>query len=341
MKRPSNRAGGLLLFLTLLAGAGSPTTAQGVGGPAAERLRVPVARVASRPVLPSASVLAPIPQLAGSGTAWAVTWSGTPAVQGAPGTGPELRLWREVGIGTVGLGLLLAGELVPVDTRPVPAAGLDPSEIGWDRDRRSLETMDPGRLAASDWTLKGALALPVAVELAFAPGGTDQWSRAVRSGVVYGEAVALAAGMTWLGKSLFSRPRPYTYMPTSPEPQEAYDPSGERSFRSMPSGHAALAWTGAATALTAYLLDRPGAGWAERAGVGALAGGLATTTSLFRVLAGQHFPSDVWVGSGIGIASGVAVTLIHRDGRPMPTGQALLETVGGVAVGSVLSLLLF
>lgn len=342
----ARRVAGGFGFLALLLSLAVPIAGQAEAGQAASRLRVPVARTA-----PAPHVIGAAEEWGGQGAGAPVTpLSGAAALAEEPGIrAPELRLGREVTLGAAGLGLLLAGEVVGVDTRLVPSGGLDPSEIAWGLDRRSLEGVDRNRLSASDWTLRGALALPVVAELVFGPGGGpgggagegDPWSRALRSGVVYGEAVALAAGMTWLGKSLFSRARPYAYLPGTPDPPGAYDPSRDRAFRSMPSGHAALAWTGAATALTAHLLDRPGARWPERVSAGALAAGLATATALLRVRAGQHFPTDVLAGSGIGSAAGVAVTLLHRDGRPLPTGRALLETTGGMLAGSALALLFF
>ena len=64
-------------------------------------------------------------------------------------------------------------------------------------------------------------------------------------------------------------------------------------------------------------------------------------TALCRVQAGQHFPSDVLVGSGIGVASGIAIPLLHRGDRSLPSRRALLETLGGTVLGSVLVVALF
>jgi len=88
--------------------------------------------------------------------------------------------------------------------------------------------------------------------------------------------------------------------------------------------------------MTDYLLSRPDASWAERVGVGLVGGGLAGATSALRVTAGQHFPSDVIAGAGIGIVTGVAVPLLHRGGRPLPSSEALFEVLGGALVGTLI-----
>lgn len=334
----------VLLLLCLLAFQPAPVAAQegAARGPVRPAVGFPgpPAVLPTRPPAPPVAARGGLPPRLRSVAGSRAPGSGPPGP--ATRTAPELRVGRAAVLAGLGGGLLLAGELVAVDTRPVPPSGLDPVEIGWARDRRAVAApVQRGRLAASDWTLKSALALPVAVEFAFGPGGEGRLSRLVRSGVVYSEALALTAGVTWLGKSWLSRPRPYAYRAERPGPGDAYDPTLERAFRSMPSGHAALAWTGASTALTAYLLDRREApGW-ERVGAGILAGGVATATSLFRVQAGQHFPSDVLAGSALGVASGITVPLLHRDGRPLPSASALLETVGGTVLGSLVVLVLF
>ena len=155
------------------------------------------------------------------------------------------------------------------------------------------------------------------------------------STLVYAETFLVSQGITRLAKSTLGRARPYAYLPAISRPNEAsYDVSRDRTFRSMPSGHSASAWTGAAFGLTEHLLRRPDASPLERVGVGFLGGALAGATSTLRVAAGQHFPSDVVVGAGIGILTGVTVPLLHRGGRPLPTSSAWLQAAGGVVAGT-------
>jgi len=91
--------------------------------------------------------------------------------------------------------------------------------------------------------------------------------------------------------------------------------------------------------LTEYMLNRPEAAWWERTAVGFVGGALAGATSALRVEAGQHFPSDVVAGAGIGMAVGVTVPLLHRGDRSIPSPKSWLQMTGGVLVGSLLGTL--
>ncbi|MGH2570286.1 MAG: phosphatase PAP2 family protein, partial [bacterium] len=113
----------------------------------------------------------------------------------------------------------------------------------------------------------------------------------------------------------------------------------DRSFRSMPSGHAASAWTGVSVATTEHLLTRPDASTYERVGVGFLGGSLAGATAALRTEAGQHFPTDVIVGSLIGIATGVTVVMLHVDGEG-PSREAWVESATGQLLGAAFGVLL-
>ena len=79
-------------------------------------------------------------------------------------------------------------------------------------------------------------------------------------------------------------------------------------------------------ATTEHLLTRPEASTRERLVVGFTGGALGAATAALRVEAGQHFPSDVLVGSAIGIATGVTLPLAHADG-PGPTRRAQTATM--------------
>jgi len=70
-------------------------------------------------------------------------------------------------------------------------------------------------------------------------------------------------------------------------------PHGKRTWpdgQSMPSDHSILAWSFAHVVASEY----------DGIGTKALVYSLATTVSVSRVIARQHFPSDVFVGAGLG-----------------------------------------
>lgn len=231
--------------------------------------------------------------------------------------------------------MLITGALIPVDERPIPPEGLNPSGIVWGQDRGIVGNRSPAANTASDWTRNSALVFPIVlVALINEPGNLFAGFRA-RS-TEYVETLLMSQGPTLLGKSLIGRARPYAYLPADQRPEDgSYDVTKSGTFASMPSGHSSSAWTGAALGMTEELLSRPRASWLERVGIGLVGGGLAGATSTLRVEAGQHFPSDVIAGAGVGIVTGVGVPLLHRDGRPMPSAKAWMEMLGGAVVGTV------
>src|SRR5207249_2933402 len=92
---------------------------------------------------------------------------------------------------------------------------------------------------------------------------------------------------------------------------------------SFPSTHAAAAWALASVVGDEY------PGWLSRTAVY----GLATTVSVSRVLAEQHFPSDVLIGSAAGWLIGHYVYRAHHDytlnpsdTKPMPRDMGAPRT---------------
>lgn len=244
----------------------------------------------------------------------------------------------------LGAGAFLGGLgafVLKADLREVPPSGLDRSGIhpGWDR--RALDTPRTGALGASNAAVGASVLLPAAFALAF-PSPEGRKDGFLRLGGTGTEAVVLAMGGTLFAKSLFGRARPYTYLPERQRPAEGgYDPTRREAFESMPSGHATLAWAASMTGVGYLANTRPDLpGWVHFLG-GVAAGGVATSTSLLRVRAQAHFPSDVVVGGLWGGTAGTAVILLR--GGPAASGdrgKAWLRSLLGVAAGSALAVLL-
>ena len=252
---------------------------------------------------------------------------------------PDYRKGREITLSGVGAGFLVTGLLVQVDDREVPAQGFDPGEIAWSMDRDIVGNSSLDADAASDWTRTAALVFPFVLTLVTGEPG-ERWRGLGRRSLVYAETFLIRQGFTSLAKTMLGRARPFAYLSPEERPDDsAYDVSRERTFHSMPSGHSSAAWTGAAVGMTEHLLGRPEASWLERAGVGFLGGALAGMTSALRVEAGQHFPSDVVAGAGIGIAAGVTVPLLHRGEQPLPSSKAWAQMMGGALAGTLLGVL--
>lgn len=267
---------------------------------------------------------------------------GTGASAGAGGGGiaetrpyPTFRIRREVAIAAVGSAALLGSALTPLAPPDVPRGGFDPANLRWSVDRQAVRSPRAAAMVRSDVMVAAATLLPLAVVASW-DSSTPRWERLARTAALHAEVLLVAHGTVLLTKRLVARPRPCTYLPEPIRSGGGHcDVRETRTFQSMPSGHASSAWSGATMALTEQLLNRPHAGWVERAGVGALGGMLATTTSVLRVSAGEHFASDVLLGSGIGILTGVTLPILHRGERPWPSWSAVLQGAGGLVVGSV------
>ncbi len=112
--------------------------------------------------------------------------------------------------------------------------------------------------------------------------------QAQRTGMLAAEASIDSFLIYGSMKLIFNRDRPYT------SPHEGKFFAGNFSGGSFPSGHSALAWTLASVVAHEY----------PKWPVELLMYGLATTVSTTRVTGGQHFPSDVFVGSTLGYLVG-------------------------------------
>jgi undecaprenyl-diphosphatase len=141
----------------------------------------------------------------------------------------------------------------------------------------------------------------------------DDW---LTIGVMYLESAALAYGAKELAKALAVRYRPYNYF--SGRPGDALE--DDDFAASFFSGHTTMAFNGAAfvsTVFCAYFADSP---WKIPVIAGSFS--LAAATGAARILAGQHFLSDVLIGALIGSAAGVVTPLLHRaDSSPLNRRQ--------------------
>jgi membrane-associated phospholipid phosphatase len=137
--------------------------------------------------------------------------------------------------------------------------------------------------------------------------------------VVIGEAMLVASGVGALLQTAVRRPRPFVYGTSAPL-TERLDTSASLSF---PSGHTALSF--AATFATWRTLDRLRVAprWKYLVLGVAVAG--SSFVAVSRVIAGDHFPTDVIAGAGLGASAGVLIPALHRHHvrlAPMAGGLA-------------------
>jgi membrane-associated phospholipid phosphatase len=129
---------------------------------------------------------------------------------------------------------------------------------------------------------------------------------AKRTGVLATEASIDSFLLYGSMKLIFARQRPYTY------PGEGKFFAGNYSSGSFPSGHSAFAWTLASVVAHEY------PAWPVQLAMY----GLATTVATTRVTGGQHFPSDVFVGSTLGFLVGRYVANKDKQAKELHARSA-------------------
>jgi membrane-associated phospholipid phosphatase len=334
-----------LAVRTLLAGITLLTSVEQVSSQAPQDLAPAVASV--EPVLPSW-----YPREL-SGPSAELTLGDAPRTGSGPvGTGagaegsvsralPRLGWLTDGVVSAASAGAYLVSRGLSITHQSVPPQGLDPSNISWGIDRRSIGHPSTGADKASDVTLAATMVGAPVLALLTQPGVQGFGNVVRRPLVLYGESLLLAEAGIRLLKRSADRPRPFTYLPESERPTSpAYDVNADGAFLSMPSGHATISFTAASFAAADNLLSHPDAGWQEHVAVAAVGGLLAGATGNLRIKADQHFPSDVLVGGLMGTACGVSIPLLPGYVLPgghqaqHPPGHAWLETAAGYLLGA-------
>jgi PAP2 superfamily len=148
---------------------------------------------------------------------------------------------------------------------------------------------------ASNGLVGGFIAAPV---LIYGLGAMHRDEHATETGILGGEAILDSIGVSEVAKLVSERERP-----TVDNAKGKFFQSGLWFNSSFPSNHAIIAWSSAAVIASEY----------NGALTQLTAYGLATGVSMTRVLARQHFPSDVLVGSAVGWMIGRYVVRRHRN----------------------------
>jgi len=225
---------------------------------------------------------APLPQVQANDKP--VTISGTPSRilkdQGAIWTSPA-RISESNALGPVAL-VLATTVLVTTDHQVMSSSKLqNPS-------------LNSQASTASNGLLGGFIAAPAAI---FTLGEMHHDDHATETGILSGEAVVDSVAVAYVLKGISLRERP-----TVDNAKGKFFQTSAGFNSSFPSSHAIVAWTSAAVMATEYN--------------GPLtkisAYGLASGVSIARILARQHFPSDVLVGSAVGWMIGRYVVRKHR-----------------------------
>ncbi|MEZ4293344.1 MAG: phosphatase PAP2 family protein [Polyangiaceae bacterium] len=179
--------------------------------------------------------------------------------------------------------------------------GLDRSVIG----NRSEEAAD-----VSDGLLLASVLYPLVFDLVDVTATTertcDDYAGFGRDAFVLGEVLSINLALNTVVKLAVGRPRPYVYDPEVPE-EERLSADGGLSFY---SGHSSTAFSMATAYSYLFMLRHPKSPMV--APVWALAEGAAAVTAGLRVVAGQHFWTDVITGGVVGVGIGALVPFLHR-----------------------------
>jgi membrane-associated phospholipid phosphatase len=174
----------------------------------------------------------------------------------------------------------------------------------------------------SDVSLALTLAMPIGSELA----GTSA-ARFVNAEIVYTQALLGNGLLTLAAKSLFRRPRPFSYRN---DRRCTFDIESSDANRSFFSGHASSSFA-AAVAGSLLLSERGFPSW-SRAAMWGTQFTLAGATANLRARAGKHYYSDIVVGAVVGTGVGIVVPVLH-GASDAPSGSDLLAGAIGLGVG--------
>jgi membrane-associated phospholipid phosphatase len=209
-----------------------------------------------------------------------------------------IRPWPDAAV----LGSSVAAALVPLvwpsSFAHATCAPCDPAHLlGIDRG-----TVGPVRAAADAFSTAALMSEAALGAVFLASSRRGQRSAAFfEDATVIAQAVTVTAAATEWAKVLFHRSRPYLYLPGAAA-------SSADDARSMPSSHSSVAF--AAAAAYASILHRRGLASSHRAQIAVLFGA-ATLTSVLRVVAHRHFPTDVAAGAVLGFAIGWTLPALH------------------------------
>jgi membrane-associated phospholipid phosphatase len=187
--------------------------------------------------------------------------------------------------------------------------------ILWDEDiQDAIATRDPSSRAAwvalADIPFYALMVYPAVDALAVAGVGWRRWNMSLQLLMMDLEAFAVAAPLIWVTQYFVLRERPYMRYACEADTTGKYgagyeEHCGDRQVtRSFPSGHVAIAATGAALTCVHHThVPLYGGGFGDALACGAAIGATALT-SIARVAADKHYVSDVATGIGIGAFAG-------------------------------------
>jgi len=178
------------------------------------------------------------------------------------------------------------------------------------KDKSSINWFDRWAVHPYDHSIDKLSYIPfyVAVPLPLAVFGIDSKMRKDfwKLTCMYGESMILTGVLYTSAVHYVRRSRPLVYESASPMDKR----QSSNSQNSFFAGHVALVGTSMFFIAQAYADYHPDSRykWAFYTGAGVVTG----LTAWWRNKAGEHFPSDIALGSVVGVASGLLTPILHR-----------------------------
>ena len=195
-----------------------------------------------------------------------------------------------------------------------------PQQVPQNFDRQNLLGIDRGALSQnvdgnaatySSFGLYAAVAFAV-VDPILTGFREDSLQAGLVDGVMYAETMSLTYGITNFVKVAVRRPRPSAYLEAEANKNNPnYANTNTDSSLSFFSNHASMVASVGATAT--YLAFARSRSLLRPMITLVLATAVTTFTSIERVRAGEHFPTDVIAGSIAGAGVGIIVPHLHRS----------------------------
>ncbi len=216
----------------------------------------------------------------------------------------NVKPWLDIPLSAAGTAWTLYGFSVIYRRDTVPFSellALDRNKINR-FDRGATRNFSSGARSAGDIFFYGSMPLPVILLL-------DKKIRrdALKIGLLYLEAMAITGTAYTVSAMSANRFRPYAY--NSEVPLSKRSRGGARN--SFFGGHVAL--VGTSTFFIAKVFSDYHSSMKNKWILYTIAGAATATTGILRVKAGEHFPSDVIVGTIVGPAIGILVPHFHKN----------------------------
>ena len=136
-------------------------------------------------------------------------------------------------------------------------------------------------------------------------------NKSVETGIYATEASLLGLGITFVGKNIFARARPYTEEGSNSWNNDRFN----KDYSSFPSGHSTVSFATASVIAEMYKDNKY---------IPKLSYTLATLAALSRIYDDKHWASDIILGSSIGYFSGKTLIKIkkNKDFQVVPTADS-------------------